>query len=785
MKTTIAGYPRIGRHRELKFATEAYLRGETGESDLLARARELRLDTWKILKTRGIDSIPCNDFSLYDAMLDTAVLVGAIPARYRLPGLSPLDRYFAMARGRRDEGEGTDLKALPMRKWFNTNYHYLVSELDDKTEFALENDKPFAEYREALAAGIETRPFIPGPFTFLSLSSYAGRKGPADYAAGLAAVYRDILSRCAREGIPAVEFGESALVTDMSAREVALFQALYRDILASKGTTKVHLHTSFGDLRDCWKEVMALPFDGIALDFIEGRGNLDLLETHGFPGDRSLAAGIINGKNVWRCDIPTTLELVNRITTLSGCTESNGRLSLGTSCSLLHVPVSLVGEAGLASSVRERLAFAEEKLDELVEVAQSAAVARPDAVPPGAVRDSHAQTLIASKAAAKAGLVDSLSERDWTRLPPRNERKLIQQERFRFPALPVTTIGSFPQTRELQSLRGRFRKGEITKAEYDEEIRRRVADCISFQESLGIDVLVQGEFERNDMVEFFGQNLAGFAFSSNGWVQSYGTRCVKPPIIVSDVSRSAPLTVDLSVYAQSLSTKPVKGMLTGPITILNWSFPREDIPLAESAFQIALAIREEVLDLERNGISIIQIDEAALREKIPLRHADRESGYLDWAIPAFLLCSSGVRPDTQIHTHMCYSDFTDIIANIDDLDADVISFESARSNLSILDALAKAEFGTGVGPGVWDIHSPRVPPVGEIADLLDRMLAKLGKRSDAYDGLWVNPDCGLKTRGWAETSESLRNLVAAARQVRVAGSANEAVSGKVHDADRG
>lgn len=769
MKTVIAGYPRIGRHRELKFATEAWLRGEIDETALSAKAREIRIDTWKTLKARGIDTIPCNDFSLYDAMLDTAALIDAVPARFRRAGLSPMKRYFAMARGYRDEGAGIDLKALPMRKWFNTNYHYIVSELDDETEFTLVGDKPFSEYREALEAGIVTRPFIIGPFTFLALSSLVGRKKPADYAEGLISVYRDILAQCAREGIAAVEFGESALATDLGTDDVRLFESLYRGILAVKGPTSVYLHTSFGDLRDCWTEAMALPFDGIALDFVEGYGNLELLERHGFPEDRTLTAGVINGKNVWKSDIARARRLIGEIERLSGCTEANGRLSIGASCSLLHVPVSLACETGLDQSLRARLSFAEEKVSELVEFVELAGISRSG--------DSAASSADAAKAAEAARpadgardessrLVDSLSARDWTRLPSRKERKRIQQERFQFPALPTTTIGSFPQTREVQSLRARFRKGELSRDEYDAAVRRMTAECIALQEEIGLDVLVQGEFERADMVEFFGQSLDGFAFTSNGWVQSYGTRCVKPPIIVSDVSRSEPLTVDLSVYAQSLSAKPVKGMLTGPVTILNWSFPREDIPLAESAFQIALAIREEVLDLERNGISIIQIDEAAFREKMPLRHAERGRQYLDWAVPAFRLCSSGVRPDTQIHTHMCYSDFTDIIGVIDGLDADVISFEAARSSLSILEALASAEFGTDVGPGVWDIHSPRVPPVEEIAGLLGEMLARLGKGVDGYDGLWVNPDCGLKTRDWAETAESLRNLVAAAKLVR-------------------
>jgi len=743
MKTCVAGYPRIGHRRELKKAEESFFRGEIGERELLETARSIRCENWKRLRESDIDSIPSNDFSLYDNVLDAACLIGAIPERYANAGLSPLRAYFAMARGDAE----ADLKALPMRKWFTTNYHYIVPELTESSRLRLSGDKPFDEYREALELGIRTRPFIVGPFTFLKLASYAGNLTARDFVGQISAAYRSILDRCASEGIDAIDLGESALVTDLSHEDVTLFSKIYREILSAKGRVSVRLHTSFGDIRDCWTEVMALPFDSVALDFVEGPGNLDLLARHGFPSNRELVAGVISGRNVWKTDVASAACLVSRISALSGCDPSSGRLSLGASCSLLHVPLSLTHEASLNPGVRSRLSFAEEKLSELTSIAAADDRARVNA---DTTADRYAIPYPA----------------EWTRVPSRAERKRSQRPIFAFPALPTTTIGSFPQTHETRETRAALRRGEISATEYDAAIRRMIADCVSLQEEIGLDVLVHGEYERNDMVEFFGQNLEGFAFTANGWVQSYGTRCVKPPIIVSDVRRARPLTVDLAVYAQSLSPKPVKGMLTGPVTILNWSFPREDIPLAESCFQIARAIREEALDLERNGIKIIQIDEAALKEKLPLRESDRGPRYLDWAIPAFRLCASGLRPETQVHTHMCYSEFADIVSAIDALDADVITFEAARSNLSLLDALADAGFETDVGPGVYDIHSPRVPSVDEIASAIRVMLEKLGRNATAYDGLWVNPDCGLKTRGVEETVASLRNLVAAAKSVR-------------------
>lgn len=755
MKTSIAGYPRIGLRRELKKAEEAFFRNELGESELLEIARSIRRGNWETIRSAGVDSIPSNDFSLYDNVLDAACLIGAIPDRYADSGLSPLRAYFAMARG----DAAADLKALPMRKWFTTNYHYIVPELGDGSRLCLSGDKPFTEYREALELGIRTRPFIVGPFTFLKLASYAGKKTARDFSGQISAAYRSILDRCAAEGIETIELGENALVTDLSRDDVALFSEIYREILSAKERPSVRLHTSFGDIRDCWDEVMDLPFDSVALDFVEGPKNLDLLARYGFPPDRELVAGIISGRNVWKANAARAASFASRIAALSGCDPASNRISIGASCSLLHVPVSLTAETSLDPDVRARLSFAEEKLGELTTIASIAS----------AGVDATRGEFSGSESILSIDRASIPNQDEWTRVPSRAERKRIQRPLFDFPALPTTTIGSFPQTRETREARAALRRGELSQEDYDAAIRGMIADCVRLQEEIGLDVLVHGEYERNDMVEFFGQSLEGFVFTANGWVQSYGTRCVKPPIIVSDVRRAKPLTVDLAVYAQSLSAKPVKGMLTGPVTILNWSFPREDIPLAESCFQIARAIREEALDLERGGIRIIQIDEAALKEKLPLRESDRGPRYLDWAVPAFRLCAAGLRPETQVHTHMCYSEFADIVAAIDALDADVITFEAARSNLSLLDALAAANFETDVGPGAYDIHSPRVPSVGEMASAIRVMLSKLARSATAYDGIWVNPDCGLKTRGVEETVASLRNLVAAARTVREGG----------------
>lgn len=752
MKTSIIGYPRIGARRELKFASERYFRHEISEAELQTAAKAVRLAGLNAQKNSGLDFVPSNDFSFYDNTLDAAVLLGAVPARYAALGLSPLDTYFAMARGY--QGEKGDVKALAMKKWFNTNYHYMVPEIEDDTRIRLSATQPFDLFAEALRAGVKTRPAVVGAFTFLKLARFTGTKTATDFAPAVVAAYRDLIDVLQNAGAEWIQFDEPSLVTDLTVSDIAFFRSIYTEILAGK-KIKVLLQTYFGDVRDCYTEICALPFDAIGLDFVEGKRNLSLVKTYGFPAGKTLIAGVVNGKNVWRNDFAKTVATVRELRSV--CAD----VALGTSCSLLHVPYTVAAETRLSEEYKKRFAFAEEKLGELAALKKILSAPVPE-------ETSEYAENVALFAAPRGGenpavraKVAALTDSDFERKPDFYTREKIQKERFALPLFPTTTIGSFPQTADVKAARSKHKKGELSDADYESFLRDKIAECIRKQEEIGLDVLVHGEFERNDMVEYFGENLDGYLFTENAWVQSYGTRCVKPPVIWGDVSRSAPMTVRWSKFAASLTDKPVKGMLTGPVTILNWSFPREDITLRESAMQIALAIREEVLDLEANGIKIIQVDEAALREKLPLRKADRRVDYLDWAIPAFRLVHSGVRPETQIHTHMCYSEFGDIIRDIDNMDADVITFEASRSDLRILDDLKAADFRTEVGPGVYDIHSPRVPSEDEIVAALGKMLAKIPREK-----LWVNPDCGLKTRGWAETVPSLENLVGAARKLR-------------------
>ena len=755
MNSSVIGFPRVGKLRELKFASEKYFKQEISTEELEQVAKGLREMHWNLQQAAGISHIPSNDFSYYDNVLDLTVLLNALPENYRQLGLSERDTYFAAARGY--QGVAGDAKALAMKKWFNTNYHYLVPELSDNTEIKLVGDKPFVEYEEAKAIGVLTKPVLIGGFTFLKLAKYKGSKTINDFADQVADAYIAILDRFNEQGVEWVQFDEPSLVTDLTQEDVALFTALYEKVLAHKGNVKVLLQTYFGDIRDSYEEVVGLDFDGIGLDFIEGKQTVELLERYGFPADKTLFAGVLNGKNIWKSDYKKVITLVN------GLKKYSNDIVISTSCSLLHVPYTLENETSLPEEVSQYFAFAKERLQEIKELTeligtsgsgyeeQAAYLANQKVFSADRVyEDKHVQASVAS-----------LTERDFVRNVPRQKRRAIQKEKLQLGLLPTTTIGSFPQTREVKQNRSKYRKGAISKAEYDENIKGFIKECIDLQEELGLDVLVHGESERNDMVEFFGENLAGYVFTEKAWVQSYGTRCVKPPIIFGDIRRENPITVFYSEYAQSLSDKPVKGMLTGPVTILNWSFPREDISLREMAFQIGLAIREEVLDLEEAGIKIIQIDEAALKEKLPIRREEWASEYLDWAIPAFRLCHSGVRPETQVHTHMCYSEFEEIVKDIDNMDADVISFEASRSKLTIIDALKANQFESEVGPGVYDIHSPRVPSVEEMVAVLKNALTKIDE-----ENLWINPDCGLKTRGIKETRESLANLVAAAKIIK-------------------
>ncbi len=748
MTTTIIGYPRIGSHRELKFAVQKYFKKEISAEELAQTAADLRKQNWDTISGAGIDQLVSNDFSYYDTTLDTANLLNIVPKRYKDLNLSSLDEYFAQARGY--QGDKGDVTALSMKKWFNTNYHYLVPEFDDDTDVKLVGTKIFDEYQEAKDQGYQTRPVVLGPYSLLRLSAFEGNRQDTDFTSALVSAYEGIFEKLADLGADWIQLDEPQLVKDQSEADLELFTDLYKPLLSNKHGLKVLAQTYFGDVRDSYDLLTSLDFDGLGLDFHEGDESLNLIESKGFPEDKVLYAGVINGKNIWKANYDQRLDLLHKL--------PKTNIVLSTSCSLLHVPYTLENEPQLDDKYKKYLSFAKEKLTELTDLDHILGGSGDDAL------KANEALFAKPRYEENQAIIDkvaSLKESDFHREPSFEERAAIQKKEFDLPELPTTTIGSFPQTREVRRNRAKYKRGEITKEQYDQFNRDKIKECVEFQEKIGLDVLVHGEYERNDMVEYFGEKLDGFLFTSNAWVQSYGTRGVKPPIIWGDVNRTAPITVAESVYAQSLTDKPVKGMLTGPVTILNWSFPREDISKKESTLQIALAIQAEALDLEKNGIKIIQIDEPALREKLPLRKSDWYSRYLDWAIPAFRLVGSKVQPTTQIHTHMCYSEFGDIIDAIDAMDADVISFEASRADLTLLDTLQKTHFKTHVGPGVYDIHSPRIPSEDEVAGTIHKILKKV-----PLQNVWINPDCGLKTRGTTETTASLENVVAATQQVR-------------------
>ena len=745
MTTTIIGFPRIGEQRELKYTTEKYFRHEMNAEELEAFGKSLRQKHWNLIKDSGVDTIPSNDFSFYDTTLDTAFLLNLVPKDLATIELSDLDKYFALARGY--QGEKGDIKARPMKKWFNTNYHYIVPKIELNTDIQLVGTKIFDEYVEAKELGIETRPVILGPYSLLHLSELDEGVNRQAVIEAFVVAYKAVFTRLTTLGAEWIQLDEPALVKDLTSDEIAEFEGIYQSLLADE-TIKVLLQTYFGDVRDIYETLIALPFAGIGLDFIEGIQNKAFVQK-GFPKDKILVAGVVNGKNIWRNNYQKTLDLLTELDVEN--------VVLSTSCSLLHVPFTTENET-FPAEIKEHFSFAKEKLTELLELS--------------AILAGNGQNELAANQAlftkerfvknkALSQKIANLTEKDFTRTPAFAEREVLQKAQFNLPVLPTTTIGSFPQTKEVKQTRAKFTRQEITQEAYDNYIAAQIDDWLAWQTSIGLDVLVHGEFERNDMVEYFGQNLSGYLFSQNGWVQSYGTRGVKPPIIWGDVVREQAITVKWSKYAQSQTDKIVKGMLTGPVTILNWSFPREDISLRESTLQIAFAIQEEVLDLEANGIQMIQIDEAALREKLPLRKTDWYEEYLEWAIPAFRLVHNKVQAKTQIHTHMCYSEFTDIISAIDQMDADVISFEASRSNLAILDELQRQNFKTQVGPGVYDIHSPRVPSVEEITQTIETILTKV-----PLEKVWINPDCGLKTRGVPETRASLANMTEAVKEIR-------------------
>lgn len=765
--TSVQGFPRIGANRELKKVIERYWKKDTTLEEVRQVAKDLRKKHWKIQTESGIELIPSNDFSYYDQMLDTAILLGAVPERYKnLEFENAEDTLFAIARGY--QGERGDVTALPMKKWFTTNYHYIVPEVENPQDLHLAGTKPFDEFNEAKALGIETKPVLIGPYTFLKLARTPQAQeleANKETIEALANAYCDIVKRFASLGAKWLQFDEPYLCLDKEDGDLRIFSDLYNPILQSRfesadnaENVKILLNTYFGNILDSYKTLNDLAFDAIGLDFVEGKEeNLEALQKYGVNEKTTIFAGVVNGRNIWKNDYAQSLGLLDALQK-----NVTNRIAVSTACSLLHVPFSTDGEE-LGEDVLKHFAFAVEKLKEVSEIAKLC-VLNDDELKNSKELAQNQALFDGSRVKVDENVkarIASLKPEDFERKPSRAERQKLQKEALGLSDLPTTTIGSFPQTKEIRSIRALYRKGEINKEEYNAFIAKQIDECIEHQERIGLDVLVHGEFERNDMVEYFGQHLHGFKFTKNAWVQSYGTRCVKPPIVWSDVSRAQPITVEWSAYAQSRTNHVMKGMLTGPVTILNWSWPREDITHEEQTQQLALAIRDEVLDLERAGIRVIQIDEAALREKLPLRRSDWHKKYLDWAIAAFRLVHSAVAATTQIHTHMCYSEFNDIIRDIDAMDADVISFEASRGDLVVLDAIHNANFETEAGPGVYDIHSPRVPSEDEIVNRIHEILHKM-----PADKLWINPDCGLKTRGNAETWVSLQNLVSAAKKVR-------------------
>ncbi|MBF6456819.1 5-methyltetrahydropteroyltriglutamate--homocysteine S-methyltransferase [Nocardia cyriacigeorgica] len=744
---TVLGLPRVGPRRELKRATESYWAGRIDAARLHEVARELRRAQYTELLDAGMDSIPVGTFSYYDQMLDTAVLLGALPPR--VAGIeAPLDRYFAAARG-------TDaVEPLEMTKWFDTNYHYLVPELGPQTTFTLHPETVLDQLGEAIELGVPARPVIIGPVTFLKLAKTAGAAA-LERIDELVPLYRELLSLLAGAGAHWVQIDEPVLVTDLTEDELAVVRRVYTELTASGDRPAMLVATYFGTPGPALAALAGTDVEGLAVDLVSGTEVGELAAVPALA-NKLLVAGVVDGRNVWRTDLDAALSTLG---TLLGCAKS---VAVSTSCSLLHVPYSLAVETGLDDALRSWLAFGAEKVGEVRVLATGLSAGT------ATIADelSAARAASASRAADPRISNGQVRARlaalgpDAVRRAPAEQRRQLQRERLELPLLPTTTIGSYPQTSAIRSARAAVRSGEIDRAAYEQRMRDEIADVIALQEKLELDVLVHGEPERNDMVQYFAEQLDGFAATELGWVQSYGTRCVRPPILFGDVVRPAPMTVDWITFAQSLTEKPVKGMLTGPVTILAWSFVRDDQPLADSARQVALAIRDETVDLQHAGIRIIQVDEPALRELLPLRAAEQPA-YLDWSVRAFRLATSGVADSTQIHTHLCYSEFGEVIDAIAGLDADVTSIEAARSRMEVLDDLNAAGFDLGVGPGVYDIHSPRVPSVEEITASLRAAL-----KAVPAERLWVNPDCGLKTRGTAEVEASLRNMVAAARAVR-------------------
>jgi 5-methyltetrahydropteroyltriglutamate--homocysteine methyltransferase len=768
MLTNNLGYPRIGGNRELKKACEQYWSGKTTQQNLLQTGKDLRLKNWQLQKQTGIDLIPSNDFSFYDQVLDMTLTVGAIPERYHEVILnknnSEIDLYFAMARGY--QKDGLDVTAMEMTKWFDTNYHYLVPEFRKEQQFTLFSNKITNEFNEAKAAGILTKPVIIGPVSFL-LSGKEKEEGfhRIDLIKRLLPIYIDILSKLEKSNVEWVQFDEPYLALDLSQKERDAFVYAYSEIKKQFPFLKTILANYFDCYGDNLKMALSLPVHTLHLDLVRCPSQLDdILNADGLSDNTYLSLGVVDGRNIWKNDFDNSLALINKAIKKIG----TNRIMIAPSCSLIHSPCDLdleTNEETLRPEVKQWLAFAKQKIDEVVILKQLASPLINNTVLEKLKQNqSVAESRKVSKLIHNAKVKDrikAITKQDAKRQNPFATRKIKQRNTLKLPLFPTTTIGSFPQTTEVRNWRAKFKKGELDQKQYDDLIKEETEKTIRWQEEIGIDVLVHGEFERNDMVEYFGEQLDGFVFTQNGWVQSYGSRCVKPPIIFGDVHRPARMTVEWSVYAQSLTKKLVKGMLTGPVTILQWSFVRNDQPRSETCTQIALAIRDEVVDLEKAGIKVIQIDEPAIREGLPLRKNEWQN-YLEWAVKAFRISASGVKDETQIHTHMCYSEFNDIIQNIADMDADVITIECSRSQMELLDAFADFKYPNEIGPGVYDIHSPRVPSKAEMINLLEKAKAVI-----PADQLWVNPDCGLKTRHWEETRKALVAMVGAAKQLRL------------------
>lgn len=754
--TSNLGYPRFGKGRELKKLVEAFWNQTISEQTFTEKVQSLQVDHWRVQKEKGIDIIPVGDFSLYDHVLDHAVMFGFIPERFQNVSKDPLsyDTYFALARGQ------DGYPACAMTKWFDTNYHYIVPEIE-RAPRLLEN-KPLKAYRFAQERlGIEGKPVIIGPYTFLKLSKGYETNDFATLLEQLTDVYRQLILELQAEGVRWVQLDEPVFVQHDIEQDLPLIRKSYERLSEGLSHTQLLIQTYFEGLT-AYEAIVQLPVHGIGLDFVRNERNWAQLKQYGFPQDKVLAAGIVNGRNIWKTDFEETFSRIQQLKDRAGISE----LWIQPSSSLLHLPHTVRLEEELPEALRNGLSFAEERLDELRILKQAANEGVSRVTQAFSENREQLQTLAQlegrNNEAVKARL-SGIRDEDFQRASVYEVRAAKQREKLDLPLLPTTTIGSFPQTRDVREKRWQWKKGELNDQAYSSFIKEKIKECIALQEEIGLDVLVHGEFERNDMVEFFGEKLEGFAFTKHGWVQSYGSRGVKPPIIYGDVYRPRPLTVDEAVYAQSLTDKPVKGMLTGPVTILNWSFAREDISRKDIAFQIALALQDEVLDLERHGLPIIQIDEPAFREGLPLKKEDQRD-YLKWAVQAFRLASSQVKDETQIHTHMCYSEFEETIEAIDQLQADVISIETSRSHGELIATFEAYHYPRQIGLGVYDVHSPQIPPVNEIRQTILRSIRVIDPQQ-----FWVNPDCGLKTRQVEEVTLSLKNLVQATAAVRKSG----------------